>query len=69
MLIRLSRITGKSIDNDYYINSDQIIDYGPNKSDENQTLIHFTDDRKAIVEKSPREVTDILIGCGVKVWR
>ena len=69
MLIRFSKLTGKAIDNDYYINPDQIIDYGPNGSDENQTLIYFTDDRKTIVEKSPREVTDILVGCGVRVWR
>ena len=69
MLIRFSKLTGKAIDNDYYINPDQIIDYGPNKPYKSQTLIHFTDDRKAIVEKSPREVTDILVGCGVEVWR
>ena len=69
MFIRLSKLTGKRMHNDYYINPDQIIDYGPNGSDENQTLIYFTDDRKAIVEKSPREVSDILTDCGVEVWR
>ena len=69
MLIRFSKITGKLIDKDYYINPDQIITYGPDGSNENQTLIHFTDDRKAIVEKPPREVSEILRDCGVEVWR
>lgn len=69
MLIRFSKLTGKRNDNNYYINPDQIIDYGPNGSDEKRTIIHFIDDRKAIVEKSPRDVTDILVGCGVEVWR
>lgn len=69
MLIRFSKLTGKRKDNDYYINPDQIIVYGPIGSDENQTLIRFTDDRKAIVEKPPREVSDIFTDCGVEVWR
>lgn len=69
MFIRLSKLTGKAIDNDYYINTDQIIDYGPHKPYESQTLIHFTDDRKVIIEKPPREVSGILRDCGVEVWR
>ncbi len=69
MFIRLSKLTGKRNDNDYYINPDQIINYGPIESDENKTIIYFTDNRKAIVEKTPREVSDILTNCGVEVWR
>lgn len=71
MFIRLSKLTGKpkTIDNDYYINPDQIISYGPNTFNENQTMIYFTDGRKAIAEKSPRDVIDILRDCGVEVWR
>ena len=69
MFIRFSKLTGKPIDNDYYINTDQIINYGPNGSDKNQTIIYFTDGRKAIVEKSPGDVTYILGVCGVKVCR
>ena len=69
MFIRLSKITGKATHNNYYINPDQIIDYEPIGSDEKQTLIHFTDDRKVIVKKPPREVSDILTDCGVEVWR
>lgn len=69
MFIRLSKLTGNPIDFDYYINPDQIITYGPNRSYDNQTMIYFTDDRKAIAEKSPRDVTDILTDCGVEVWQ
>lgn len=68
MFIRLSKLTGKTIDNDYYINPDQIINYGPNGSDKNQTMIYFSNDRKAIIEKSPRDVAGILRDCGVEVW-
>ncbi len=69
MFIRLNKLTGKPIDNDWYINTDQIINYGPDGPDESTTIICFTNDRKAIIEKSPRDVTDILRDCGVEVRR
>ena len=70
MFIRLSKLT-----NDYkfhsntYINPYQIIWYGPLVEDENKTAIHFANGKVSFIEKSPKEVSEILNERGVKVWR